>query len=57
MRRGDSAATYGVRAKKMTDDYAYIMPMRGYISRGFYQGAAWRTPNGCWRAPARGCGT
>jgi hypothetical protein len=39
VRLGDNAATYGVGPKKMTDGYAYIMPMRGYINLGFYQGA------------------
>jgi hypothetical protein len=29
VRLGDNAATYGVGPKKMTDGYAYIMPMRG----------------------------
>jgi len=39
VRLGDNAATYGVGPKKMTEGYAYIMPMRGYINLGFYQGA------------------
>ena len=39
VRLGDNAATYGVGPKKMTDGYAYIMPMGGYINLGFYQGA------------------
>ena len=39
VRLGDNAATYGVGPKKMTDGYAYIMPMRGYVNLGFYQGA------------------
>jgi hypothetical protein len=30
--------------KKMTDGYAYIMPMRGYINLGFYQGAVLADP-------------
>jgi hypothetical protein len=29
VRLGDNAATYGVGPKKMTDGYAYIMPMGG----------------------------
>ena len=41
----------------MTDGYAYIMPMRGYINLGFYQGAVLGTLNGCWKATARGCVT
>ena len=44
VRLGDNAATYGVGPKKMTDGYAYIMPMRGYINLGFYQGAALADP-------------
>ena len=39
VRLGDHAATYGVGPKKMTDGYAYIMPMRGYVNLGFYHGA------------------
>ena len=44
VRLGDNAATYGVGPKKMTDGYAYIMPMRGYINLGFYQGALLADP-------------
>jgi len=44
VRLGDNAATYGVGPKKMTDGYAYIMPMRGYINLGFYQGAVLADP-------------
>ena len=44
VRLGDNAATYGVGPKKMTDGYAYIMPMRGYINLGFYQGAQLSDP-------------
>jgi len=44
VRLGDNAATYGVRPRKMTDGYAYIMPMRGYINLGFYQGAVLADP-------------
>ncbi len=40
VRLGDNAATYGVGPKKMTEGYAYIMPMRGYVNLGFYQGAS-----------------
>ena len=39
VRLGDNAATYGVGPKKMTDGYAYIMPLREYVNLGFYQGA------------------
>ena len=41
---GDNAATYGVGQRKMTDGYAYIVPMRGCISLGFYQGAMLEDP-------------
>ena len=44
VRLGDNAATDGVGPKKMTDGYAYIMPMRGYINLGFYQGAVLTDP-------------
>ena len=44
VRLGDNAATYGVGPKKMTDGYAYIMPMRGYVNLGFYQGASMADP-------------
>jgi hypothetical protein len=44
VRLGDNAATFGVGPKKMTDGYAYIMPMRGYINLGFYQGALLADP-------------
>ncbi len=45
VRLGDHAATFGVGPKKMTDGYAYIMPMRGYINLGFYQGAVLADPS------------
>lgn len=44
VRLGDNSATFGVGPKKMTDGYAYIMPMRGYINLGFYQGALLADP-------------
>ena len=44
VRLGDNAATYGVGPRKMSDGYAYIMPMRGYINLGFYQGAVLSDP-------------
>ena len=44
LRLGDHAATYGIGPRKMTDGYAYIMPMRGYINLGFYQGAVLADP-------------
>ena len=45
VRLGDNAATYGVGPRKMTDGYTYIMPMRGYINLGFYQGAMLADPD------------
>jgi len=44
VRLGDNSATFGVGPRKMTDGYAYIMPMRGYINLGFYQGALLADP-------------
>ena len=44
VRLGDNAATYGVGPRKMTDGYTYIMPMRGYVNLGFYQGAVLADP-------------
>ena len=44
VRLGDNAATFGVGPRKMSDGYAYIMPMRGYINLGFYQGAVLADP-------------
>jgi hypothetical protein len=45
VRLGDHAATYGIGPRKMTDGYAYIMPMRGYVNLGFYQGALLADPD------------
>jgi len=44
VRLGDHAATYGVGPRKMSDGYAYVMPMRGYVNLGFYQGAELKDP-------------
>jgi hypothetical protein len=44
VRLGDNAATFGVGPRKMTDGYAYIMPRRGYVNLGFYQGASLADP-------------
>src|SRR5437870_7620266 len=44
VRLGDNAATYGVGPKKMTEGYVYIMPMRGYVNLGFYQGTELADP-------------
>lgn len=45
VRLGDNAATYGVGPRKMTDGYAYLMPRRGYMTLGFYQGAMLADPD------------
>jgi hypothetical protein len=57
VRLGDNAATYGVGPKKMTDGYAYIMPMRGYVNLGFYQGALLADPKRLLEGTGKGCVT
>lgn len=54
VRLGDNAATYGVGPRKMTDGYAYIMPMRGYVNLGFYQGALLADPDGLLEGTGKG---
>ena len=54
VRLGDNAATYGVGPRKMTDGYAYIMPKRGYINLGFYQGAMLADPVGLLEGTGKG---
>jgi hypothetical protein len=54
VRLGDHAATFGVGPKKMTDGYAYIMPMRGYVNLGFYQGAMLADPKGLLEGTGKG---
>ena len=54
VRLGDHAATYGVGPRKMTDGYAYIMPMRGYVNLGFYQGALLQDPDGLLEGTGKG---
>jgi hypothetical protein len=54
VRLGDHAATYGVGPRKMTDGYAYIMPKRGYVNLGFYQGAMLRDPEGLLEGTGKG---
>jgi len=54
VRLGDNAATYGVGPRKMSDGYAYIMPMRGYINLGFYQGAVLADPQGLLEGTGKG---
>src|SRR6185503_17426192 len=54
VRLGDNAATYGVGPKKMTDGYAYIMPMRGDINLGFYQGAVVADPERLMEGTGKG---
>ncbi|MCY4140215.1 MAG: DUF1801 domain-containing protein [Rhodobacteraceae bacterium] len=46
VRLGDRAATYGVGPRKMIDGYAYILPHKGWVNLGFYQGANLADPEG-----------
>lgn len=46
VRLGDRAATYGVGPRKMIDGYAYILPHRGWVNLGFYQGSSLPDPEG-----------
>ena len=58
MRLGDNAATYGVGPRKMTDGYAYIMPMRGYVNLGFIiRRRCWRIPKRLLEGTGKGCVT
>ena len=57
VRLGDNAATYGVGPKKMTDGYATSCPCAATSISASIKGRCWRTPNGCWKAPARDCVT
>ena len=54
VRLGDNAATYGIGPRKMTDGYAYIMPKRGYVNLGFYQGALLKDPAGLLEGTGKG---
>lgn len=54
VRLGDHAATFGVGPRKMTDGYAYIMPKRGYVNLGFYQGASLADPDGLLEGTGKG---
>lgn len=54
VRLGDNAATYGIGPKKMTQGYAYIMPLREYVNLGFYQGALLRDPKGLLEGTGKG---
>lgn len=44
-RPGDRAASYGVGPKKMSETYAYIMPLKGYVNLGFYYGTSLADPH------------
>lgn len=44
-RPGDRAASYGVGPKKMSESYAYIMPLKGYVNLGFYHGTSLADPH------------
>ena len=39
VRLGDKAASFGVGPKKMSEAYAYIMPLKKHVNLGFYYGA------------------
>ena len=54
VRLGDNAATYGVGPRKMTDGYAYIMPLRAYVNLGLYQGALLNDPEGLLEGTGKG---
>lgn len=54
VRLGDNAATYGIGPKKMTEGYAYIMPLREYVNLGFYQGARLKDPKGLLAGTGKG---
>lgn len=38
VRLGDGAATYGVGPHKMLEGFVYLMPFKGWVNLGFYQG-------------------
>ncbi|HSH02225.1 MAG TPA: DUF1801 domain-containing protein [Anaerolineae bacterium] len=38
-RPGEPSAAYGVGPKKMSEAYAYIMPLANYVNLGFFHGA------------------
>lgn len=54
VRLGDNAATFGVGPRKMTDGYAYLMPLREYVNLGFYQGAQLPDPEGLLEGTGKG---
>lgn len=39
VRLGDKAASFGVGPKKMSEAYAYVMPLKNRVNLGFYVGA------------------
>ena len=45
-RNGERCTTYGVGPRKMTEAYAYIMPLKSSVNLGFYHGIALPDPNG-----------
>ena len=46
VRLGDRAATYGIGPKKMSEGYAYIMPLASWVNLGFYKGTDLPDPEG-----------
>ena len=41
-RNGERCTTYGIGPRKMTQAYAYIMPLKSSVNLGFYHGIALR---------------
>ncbi|MCC6649395.1 MAG: DUF1801 domain-containing protein [Polyangiaceae bacterium] len=54
VRLGDRAVSFGIGPKKMTEGYAYVMPMKGYVNLGFYQGAQLADPKGQLEGTGKG---
>lgn len=52
-RPGESAASYGVGPKKMSEAYAYIMPQSSYVNLGFFYGTALPDPEGLLEGSGR----
>jgi len=45
-RPGDRAVTFGTGPRKMKDGWCYLMPQKGRVNLGFYEGAALPDPGG-----------
>lgn len=46
VRLGDRAATYGLGPRKMREGYCYVLPYRGWVNLGFFQGLELADPEG-----------